>query len=366
MMDVPVSDVPSFGSRRFERGLRFVHRIHLPRSLGHALGGLAIGAVLMTQNAGLALWIALAGSVLVWPHLAYWVGKHSADPYRAELRSLTLDSAIGGAWIALIHFNLLTSVVLVVMLSMDKLSVGGPKFLARCTLALAGSCAITAVLFGFDVRPNTSMPEILGALPLLVIYPLLVGTTTYNMARQMQYQHRQIETLSRTDGLSQMLTRQAWEDVIGEEFLLCRRSGMPAALLLVSIDHMNRINDWHGYPAGDEVIRSVAAILRHALREHDVAARYSGDKFGALLRNTGANEAHATAERIRERVESAVLEQSGKVLGTVTIGVALVEPKDLGFRDWIYKADRALQAAKGRGGNRIEHFEPIGATPTLA
>jgi len=365
-MSAPGPDVAAFSSRRFERGLRFVLRIYLPRTVGLALGGVAVGTVLYTNGAHPGLWFALGLTALAWPHVAYWWAKLSADPYRTELRSLTVDSALGGAWIALMQFNLLPSVLLAVMLSMDKLAAGSPKFLARCTAALVAACLAAGFLTGFPVQPHTSTLEILGSLPLLVVYPLAVAMIMYNMARKMQYQNRQLETLNRTDGLSQMLTRQAWEQVVGDEFIFCRRSGMPSCLLFVHIDDLSKINEWHGYPAGDEVIRTVAAILRDALREDGVCGRYGGGDFGALLRNMDALQAHATAERTRERVQSAILEYKDRVMGTVSIGVAQVDPKDLGYRDWIEKADRALQAAKSRGGNRIEHFQPPGAAQRRA
>ncbi len=364
-VNAPAPETASFASRRFERGLRFVLRVYLPRTVGLALGGVAVGTVLYTNGAHPLLWLALGLTSLAWPHVAYWLGKQSADPYRAELRNLTVDSALGGAWIALMQFNLMPSALLAVMLSMDKMAAGGPKFLARCTAALVGACLVVGFASGFPVRPQTSTMEIVGSLPLLIVYPLAIATTMYNMVRKLQYQNRQLETLSYTDGLSQMLTLQAWKELVGEEFIFCRRSGMPACLVLVEIDNLSAINQGYGYPAGDEVIRTVAAILRDALREDDVAGRFGGDKFGALLRNTDALKAHSIAQRVCERVETAVLERTDRVMGTVSVGIAQVDPKDIEYSTWIAKAERALQAAKARPGSSIEHFEPPGAGQRL-
>src|SRR5262245_13259725 len=111
-------------SRRWE-GLRLVRRMYAPRSVGLALGGVAIGGVLASNGAGAAAWIALALSALVWPHVAFQLARRSADPFRGELRNLTVDSALGGVWIAAMQFNLLPSVVIFVMLCMDKIAVGG-------------------------------------------------------------------------------------------------------------------------------------------------------------------------------------------------------------------------------------------------
>jgi diguanylate cyclase len=68
----------------------------------------------------------------------------SADPRRAELRNLMVDSALGGVWIAVMQFNLLPSVLLATMLSVDKVSVGGPLLLARTSTLLVAGCSIPA------------------------------------------------------------------------------------------------------------------------------------------------------------------------------------------------------------------------------
>ncbi|HEY9531439.1 MAG TPA: MASE2 domain-containing protein, partial [Burkholderiales bacterium] len=119
--------------------------MHLPRTLGLALGAIAIGSVLWMHGAQALAWVALFLSALVWPHLAYALGRRSGDPYRAELRSLTVDSALGGAWIAAMQFNVLPSVMLLAMLSMDKVAVGGARLLARGTAALALACLLVAM-----------------------------------------------------------------------------------------------------------------------------------------------------------------------------------------------------------------------------
>lgn len=343
-----------FASRRREYGLRFVGRVYPARTIGLALGGVAVASVFWVNGAHPATWLALWVSALVWPHVAYGLGVNSPDPYRGELRSLMVDSALGGAFIALMKFNVLPSALLFVMLSMDKLSVGGLKFLAPCTAVLVAACAVVAFATGFHVRPETNMVEIYGSLPLLVAYPLVVGFTSHRMAQQLRYQNKQLEAMSSTDGLSQMLTRQAWEKVVAEEFELCKRTGFASSLVLMDIDHLQGINEHHGYPTGDEVIRSVAVTLRNSLREQDVPGRYGGEEFAALLSGADADRALQVAETVRKAVSSSVLEKSAHLHGTVSVGVAPFDAHDAGYRDWVSHADQALNAAKAGGGNRTE------------
>ena len=343
---------PTFAPQRREHGVRFVQRVYPNRAVGLVLGGIAVATVFWTNHAHPASWLAIGLTALVWPHVAYGLGISSSDPRRTELINLAIDSALGGFFIALMKFNLLPSVVIAVMLSMDKLSVGGVRFLARCTAALVAGCVLGGAFTGFAVDAKTSMADILGSLPLLIAYPCIIGLTSYNMARQLRYQSQQLDAMHRTDGLSQMLTRQAWEKCVAEEFELCRRAGLAASIALVDIDDLQGVNDAHGYPTGDEVIRSVAVILRNSLRSQDVAGRYGGEEFAALLPGVDAERAAQVAEGARRTVGSSVLEKSASLRGTVSVGIAQLDARDTDYRDWIAHADQALHAAKSQGGNR--------------
>lgn len=343
-----------FASKRREYGLRFVRRVYPARIVGLALGGIAIASVFWTEQAPLALWFALWTAALAWPHFAYGLGVNAADPYRTELRCLMVDSALGGIFIALMKFNLLPSALLVAMLSMDKLTIGGPRYLLPCTTALAGAALVAAAATGFQVRLQTTMLEIVGALPLLLVYPLLVGFTSYRMARQLRYQNRQLEAMSRSEGLSRMLPRPSWERLVAEEFELCRRNTLPSSIVLVGIDHLEQVNERHGHPTGDEVIRSVAVTMRNALREQDVPGRFGGVEFAALLSGSDARGASDIAEHIRKAVGSSVLEKTGELRCSVSVGVAPVDAAERGYREWIVLAQQALREARAKGGNRVE------------
>jgi diguanylate cyclase len=340
-------------SRR-EEGLRFARRMYAPRVAGLALGAVCIGGVLWGDGAPPAAWAALALSGLAWPHLAWQIARRADDPFRSELRNLTLDSALGGAWIAAMQFNLLPSVVIFVMLCMDKLSVGGAGFLARCIVAKLLAAAAMIAAFGLRFQPETTMLEILCSLPLLVAYPFTVGTVTWRLARRVRSQNRQLEELSRTDALSRLPNRGFWEEAVAVSAARCRASGQQAALMMIDIDYFKAINDRHGHPAGDDVIRAVAAILRDALRGNDLAGRYGGEEFGVLLPGTPAAGAEATAERLRARVEAEVLQSELGIRGTVSIGLAFFSMGDASHLQWIQRADRALYRAKHAGRNRVE------------
>ena len=306
---------------------------------------------------GLVLTVALFASAIVWPHVALWLGSRSPDPYRAERVNMMVDSALGGAWIALMQFNLLPSVAILIMLAIDKMAVGGARFLVRCSAVALAACAATSLATGAGLHPETSMVQIIGALPLIILYPVVVGLTASRLARRVCEQHQLLAGESRTDELSGLLNRRSWEDAMSAAFLRWRTRGGPISLLMLDIDHFKSINDQHGNAVGDEVIRNVAAILRDALRADDIPGRFGGEEFGALLPDTPAAGAEVIAERIRRRIESAALTKSG-LHATVSIGIAELSAEDLDHTVGIAHAERALYAAKERGRNRSERFRP--------
>ncbi len=339
------------------RGLRFARRLYLPRITGWAMGFLAAGSVLLEIGADRPTWAGLAATCFLWPHAAYLIARYSRDPYRYELVNLTTDSALGGAWVALMGFNLLPSVLVVTMLSMDKISLGGWRLLARTATAQLLACGATVLLFGFEFEPRTSMLSVIACMPLFVAYPVAVGVVTYNLSRRVREQNRQLAKLSRTDGLSTLLNRTAWEETAATEFRRHRRSGRPVSLLMLDIDHFKRINDTFGHLVGDQVIRGIGALLRLSMREFDVAGRYGGEEFGIVLPETDAAGALVIAERIRKAIEAAVMVDSEDIRCTVSIGTATADDTLANHGEWIACADRALYRAKELGRDRTVQHE---------
>ena len=341
-----------------DEGLRFAQRMYRLRMLGPILGAVCVGGALWVQGAHALAWAALAANALAWPHIAYWLARRSVNPYRAELRNLMLDSASGGAWMAMIGFSPAPSAVIFSMMAMDKVSVGGLRFLARCLAAQAAAAAVVAIARGLELHLQSSVVERVATLPLLVVYPLVIGLTTYRLARRVRRQNQTLAALSSIDGLSGLLNRSHWEAVVAAEFQRCRRIGHASSLMMIDIDHFKVINDRHGHPVGDAVIRSVSWILRGALRLQDVPGRYGGEEFGVVLPGTEIDGAETLAERIRTRIESVVLEPAKDVRATVSLGVAGFDPRDADHVDWIARADRALYMAKEAGRNRTARDAP--------
>jgi len=345
--------------------LRFVGRIYRMRMLGLGTGVLAVAGVLHQNGASLSAWIALAANGYVWPHVAYLLARRSRDPERAEFRNLAVDSACGAVWIAMMQFNLLPCALLAVMLSADKIGVGGWRFLSRTAALQAAACALTAFLLGFPFRPNTTMLNIAWSLPFMLVYPLAISTAAYALGRKVVRQNRLLARLNHTDVLTGLWNRLHWEDTTGTELSRCIRTSRPAVLLLMDIDHFKDVNDVHGHPVGDAVLRRIAAILRSSLREIDMPARFGGDEFGAVLTETTLGDAIDAAERIRAIVEAARFDGVPDLHCTVSIGLAAADPACDDAATWVRRADIALYRGKQLGRNRVA-IEEIPASEASA
>lgn len=331
---------------------RFVERIFRLRALGLGLGFFVVAAVLYENGAAPWKWALLAIHGFLWPHLARQFSQHSADPERTEINNLLIDSAMGGVWIALMQFNLVPSALLLVMLAIDKISVGGWRLLGRAFAVQVAACALAAAANGFAFQPQSSMLTVLCSLPFLIGYPLAISTATFLLARSASRHNRMLARQTRVDASTGLLNRPSWEAAVDSELRRFKRGGAAGALMMIDIDHFKDINDRYGHLAGDEVIRTTAAVIQGCIREVDIPGRYGGDEFGLLLAHTGTHAALLAAERIRQRVIETVFERAPDVRCTLSIGIAQATRGMEDVHAWISQADAALYRAKTLGRNQ--------------
>ena len=161
--------------------------------------------------------------------------------------------------------------------------------------------------------------------------------------------------LSSRDALTGLANRRSFENALARESDRVARSGEPALLLMLDIDHFKRINDHHGHVAGDLVIKAVAAALCASVRPMDLAARIGGEEFAIILPNCPPAFGAQVAERIRAKVESqAIALYSGQTLGcTISLGGAYAPQWVRSTPSvWMERADLQLYRAKSEGRNR--------------
>lgn len=174
------------------------------------------------------------------------------------------------------------------------------------------------------------------------------------LARRLEGAQRALLDLARTDPLTGCWNRRAFMET-GEVLRRVEgRAGKPLAVMLCDIDHFKAVNDTHGHPAGDAVIRDFAARCLTTLRGQDVLGRYGGEEFVALLPDATDAQAASVAERIRAAVEALPVQTSESAITiTASFGVAGVEEGDDSLHAAIERADQALYQAKAEGRNRV-------------
>lgn len=154
---------------------------------------------------------------------------------------------------------------------------------------------------------------------------------------------------ARIDGLTGLLNRATVESKLRFEHRRNARFHRPFSIILIDVDHFKDINDSHGHQVGDEVLRQTAALLRDSLREFDVLGRWGGEEFLAICLESGADEMHIIAERLRANV--AVYDFSLAQPVTISLGLAAWNHSE-SVEELIERADRNLYEAKARGRNR--------------
>ncbi len=176
---------------------------------------------------------------------------------------------------------------------------------------------------------------------------------------KLQQQAIQIQshiTEARTDPLTGLPNRRAFDDELVRRVAEWQRKKATFCLLLADIDHFKALNDRYGHPAGDEVLRGLAEALKTALREMDLVARIGGEEFGMILPSTNYRDAMHAAQRVRAAVAaSRFATGAGTAISTtISLGLASVRTGDDPVA-LLRRADQALYASK-HGGRNCGHY----------
>lgn len=241
----------------------------------------------------------------------------------------------------------------------NPLVTGDPtiRFYAGCPLrAPDGSKLGTLCLIGRE--PRTLTDEEVASLRDLAAWAeseigqVRLGETQLALIRERDELRRR----AMVDALTQVWNRGAILEVLRAEAARAVRQGHPISVAMVDGDRFKEINDTHGHPAGDAVLREMAQRLRGALRPYDAVGRYGGEEFIVVLPDCGAAAARALGERLREAVCSTPFEAGKGVLAvTASVGLATSEPPGQQAPDaLVAAADAALYRAKKGGRNRVE------------
>ncbi|WP_043238357.1 sensor domain-containing diguanylate cyclase [Stutzerimonas azotifigens] len=176
---------------------------------------------------------------------------------------------------------------------------------------------------------------------------------------------QRIEALATRDSLTGLLNRRGFGLVAEQAMKESRRKRAGLCALVLDIDHFKKVNDTYGHAAGDELLRGFAARLTATVRRSDVVARWGGEEFVVLLKDTPQATALGIAEKLRAATEDDPFACGDALLpATTSIGVAcLVRGESLA--QLLKRADQALYGAKRQGRNRVQVNAPAPHPPAI-
>ncbi|KMS93892.1 hypothetical protein BVRB_026870, partial [Beta vulgaris subsp. vulgaris] len=164
-----------------------------------------------------------------------------------------------------------------------------------------------------------------------------------------------LQILADTDPLTGLLNRRAFRVFGVDAMNYFKRHKRDVGVLVIDIDFFKRVNDTYGHSVGDDVIQSVGQIVQTEARTIDKVARFGGEEFVVLMRETEKEGPAVLAERIREKIAGQLIDhpEHGTIHVTVSIGASMAVETDRDIEDVIERADRALYDAKATGRNRV-------------
>ncbi|MGE0286464.1 MAG: GGDEF domain-containing protein [Bradyrhizobium sp.] len=227
-------------------------------------------------------------------------------------------------------------------------------------LALAGLFLLTdkpiAMPHGSPVERFATMLVFtltIGRCMFLGLYSSSMQASLYQSRSRLKEAYRRIEELAELDELTGSFNRRCIMRMLDEEITRSARSSAPCSIALIDLDHFKRVNDTHGHPTGDEVLRTFAITVFANIRSVDRFGRYGGEEFLLLLPDLPNEGATLALDRLRAIV--ADLDWSAFSPGmkvTFSAGVATLRPGET-TDSFLARADSALYAAKAQGRNRI-------------
>lgn len=244
--------------------------------------------------------------------------------------------------------------------------------LAAFTYLLVNSTlvAVATKLYGQPTRLVLSLADYaleIATLCLGALAALALVTTSYLVVLVLPpllVLHRavlvkQLEELAVTDQKTGLLNATAWHEGAKNELSRAARYSDTFGVLMVDLDHFKRVNDTYGHLAGDEVLKSIARLLKDEIRDYDSAGRFGGEEFAVLIPSSSADQVVATAERLRQRVTELVIiaptENGETVISglSASIGVAIYPNSGTTLEQLMLTADSAVYTAKSNGRNQV-------------
>ena len=175
-------------------------------------------------------------------------------------------------------------------------------------------------------------------------------TAERKLTQQLSYQ-------ATHDALTGLVNRQEFERRLSRVLQSAREDHTEHALMFLDLDHFKQVNDTSGHAAGDELLRRIAVLFKHAIRQRDTLARLGGDEFGLLLERCTMQQAESIAKELLQHINTFVLDWSGvphKV--GLSIGMVVINQDTVSLSMVLSAADAACYESKRNGRNRYSVY----------
>jgi len=227
-------------------------------------------------------------------------------------------------------------------------------------VAMFGAVMATMAVLKPEVyEPRVEVMHCFVLSAMLMVVSMLAGQLS-RLRRRLRAQKaelaealQRIQNLATHDELTGLFNRRHMLDLLKLEHQRSMRSGHPFCIVMLDIDHFKRINDTHGHPTGDAVLRAFADEVAGMIRASDTIARWGGEEFLLLMTETRGSLAKPGIERLRERI-AAMRPQGLDLSLSVTVSAGLTEHRaGEPVSETISRADQAVYLAKSQGRNRV-------------
>lgn len=227
-------------------------------------------------------------------------------------------------------------------------------FGAMCYLTATGAM-VYAPLFSDQLNQSDLYRNTFWLKSMLILYsPILITSALFFelLLRQWRNRDQKIEILSQIDGLTGLYNRRYLSELVNKRH---QKKFQKYSMIILDLDHFKKINDSYGHDAGDLVLRQVADVLRHTVREQDRVGRFGGEEFSVLLPDQDLFQALAIAQRCRQAIEALeiILPDQSVLKVTASFGVATAK-EGMSMDEVTRLADQALYKAKENGRNQVQ------------
>ena len=176
-------------------------------------------------------------------------------------------------------------------------------------------------------------------------------------AREQLLENRQLTTnlhifkeKSRIDGLTGLLNKITFMELMFDEMTRCQIMEYPLVLLILDIDYFKKVNDTYGHLVGDKILQNLGTVLKRTLRRNDIVARYGGEEFAVLISHSPMTEAVQIAEKVRSSINAMVVPKAPGI--TISVGCTVYRPGEP-HDSFVARTDEALYDAKKGGRNQV-------------